>query len=76
MARSSVHEIELGLMKARIFKKTTRSGPQYTVGVTRLFRDGEIFRESNRFHPRDIALLRVVLKQAHTWILEHTPAVS
>jgi hypothetical protein len=74
MARTAAHEITIGLMRARIFKKSTRAGAQYTVGLTRLFRDGEAWRESNHFYPADIALLRLVLNQAHLWILKQAPS--
>jgi hypothetical protein len=63
-----VHEIRIGMMKARIWQKRTRSGLRYTVSVVRLFRNGDVWKESTRFGRDDIPLLRLVLDKAHGWI--------
>jgi hypothetical protein len=65
-----VHEIQRGLIKARIWKKQTRSGIRHHVTVVRLFRNGDMWKESTRFGRDDIPLLRLVLDLAHTWILQ------
>ena len=68
MPRQPVHEIRHGLIKVRIWRKRTRSGLRHTVAVTRLFRNGDVWKESTRFGRDDIPLIRLVLDEAHTWI--------
>lgn len=72
MATRPIHEIQRGLMKARIWRKKTRAGTRHAVSVVRLFRNGDSWKESTRFGRDDIPLLRLVLDKAHTWIYHHT----
>jgi hypothetical protein len=67
MARP-VHEIRIGLIKARIWRKHTRSGKRHNVSVVRLYRNGDVWKESTRFGRDDLPLVRLVLDHAHTWI--------
>lgn len=67
-----VYEIRRGLMKVRIWRKRTRSGIRHTVAVTRLFRNGDTWKESGRFGRDDIPLIRLLLDKAYTWILVHS----
>ncbi|MBI1315082.1 hypothetical protein GC176_27640 [bacterium] len=67
-----VHEIRLGLIKARIWQKRTRSGLRHTVGVVRLFRNGDRWQESTRFGLDDLPVVRMVLDRAHFWIYAAT----
>ena len=68
MVRKPVHEVRRGLIIARIWHKRTRSGIRHTVTVSRLFRIGDVWKESSRFHRNDLPLVRLVLDEAHTWI--------
>jgi hypothetical protein len=68
MARQPIHELRRGLIKVRIWRKRTRSGLRHTVVVTRLFRNGDVWKESTRFGRDDIPLIRLALDEAHTWI--------
>ena len=72
MAHGPVHEIRYGLIKAKIWRKRTRSGVRHSVAVSRLIRDGDVWRESTRFGRDDIPLVRLVLDHAHSWIFEHS----
>lgn len=67
-----VHEIRVGMMKARIWRKRTRFGPRHTVSIVRLFRNGDVWKESSRFGRDDIPVLRLLLDKVHTWIFYHT----
>ena len=67
-----VQEIRLGLIKASIYRKRTRSGLRHTVHAVRLFRDGDVWKQSTRFGRDDVPLLRLVLDQAYTWILKNS----
>ncbi len=72
MKSKPVHEVRRGLIRACIWRKNTRSGLRHTVVVTRLFRNGETWKESARFGRDDLPLVRLVLDDAHTWIYQHS----
>lgn len=72
MANPPIHEIRRGLIKVRIWRKRTRDRLRHTITVTRLFRNGDLWKESTRFGRDDIPLLRVALDAAHTWIFRQT----
>lgn len=72
MPRKAVHEIRRGLIKVRIWRKRTRSGLRHTLAVTRLFRNGDVWKESSRFGRDDIPLLRLLLDEAHAWIFRNS----
>ena len=75
MARP-VQEIRLGLIKARIWQKQTRSGTRHTISVARLYRNGDVWKESARFGRDDLPLVRLVLDRAHTWIFSNGGAAK
>lgn len=70
MATRPIHEIRKGLIKVRIWRKRTRSGLRHTVSIVRLFKNGDVWKESTRFSRDDIPLVRLVLDDAFTWIYE------
>lgn len=63
-----VHEIRFGLIKAAIWHNMTRSGERYNVTLTRLYRNGDVWKESNHLGRDDLLLASKVLDLAHTWI--------
>jgi len=69
MPRSKVHQIRRGMVVASITCRRTRRGIRHSVAVSRLLRDGDIWKSSNRFTPGDLPLVRLVLDEAMTWIL-------
>lgn len=74
MPRKPIHVIRRGLIKVRIWEKRTRSGLRFTVTVSRMFRNGDVWKESTRFGRDDIPLIRLVLDEAHTWIHMQIPS--
>ena len=68
MPKTPVHEVRRGLILARVWRKRTRSGIRHSVAVTRLFRNGDAWKESTRFGRDDLPLVMHVLDLAHTWI--------
>ena len=66
MATRPIHEIRKGLIKVRVWRKRTRSGLRRTVSVVRLFRNGDVWKESKRFSRDGIPLMRLALDEAHT----------
>ncbi len=55
----------------RIWMRFVKKQTRYTTSVLRLFRNGETWKESSRFGPKDIPLLRLLLNEAHLWILQN-----
>ena len=70
MSKQPVHVIRFGLIIANIWQNQTRSGERYNATVTRLYRDGDIWRESTHFGRDDLLLLAKVVDLAHTWICQ------
>lgn len=76
MPRTPVHEFRRGFIKVRIWRKRTRDGLRHSIGMTRLFRNGDVWKESARFGRDDIPLLRLLLDEAHTWIYSHSERID
>lgn len=74
MAKPPTHEIRRGLIKVRIWQKHTRGRLRHTITVTRLYRNGDLWKESTRFGRDDLAVIRLALDVAHTWVLEQQQA--
>jgi hypothetical protein len=72
MAKSlPIHEIRMGFIKVSICRNETRSGERHNITVTRLFKDGDLWRSSDHFGRDDLLLLGKAIDFAHTWIFEH-----
>lgn len=71
MNKKKIHEIRRGMLKVRILIKQTQKKSQCSLDVVRLFKNGADWKESRRFGPNDIPLLRLLLDEAHSWILIH-----
>ena len=75
MAKQPIHSVRFGYIKVNIWFNQTKSGDRHNVTVTRLYRDGDLWRESQHFGRDDLLLLAKALDQAHTWIMQQA-AVS
>lgn len=71
MQKQPVHEIRFGLIKASIWLNRTRSGDRHNVTVSRIYRNGDIWKESSHFGREDLPVLAKVVDLAHTWIFVH-----
>ena len=74
MAKQPIQSIRFGYIKANIWFNQTKSGDRHNVTVTRLYRDGDLWRESQHFGRDDLLLLAKALDQAHTWIMQQGAA--
>jgi len=70
MKSTIIKEIRIGLIVARIRRGKSRDGVRYSTTLVRLYRNGDHWKESSRLGRDDIPLVRLVLDQAHTWILQ------
>ena len=60
MAKQPVHEIRLGRIKATIWENDTRNGTRYNVTLTRLYKDGDEWKDSASFGRDDLPLVAKV----------------
>lgn len=67
-----VHEIRLGRIRAAIWENGTQTGTRYNVTVSRLYKDGDDWKDSSSFGRDDLPLVAKVCDQAHSWIFEQS----
>ena len=70
MARQPVYEVRFGLIKACVWLNNTKSGPRHNVTIHRVYRNGDLWKESSHFLRnigyRGLAILdRHILKNLH-----------
>jgi len=64
------HEIRLGRIKATIWANDTANGTRHNVTVSRIYKDGEDWKQSDSFGRDDLPVAAKALDMAHTWIFE------
>jgi hypothetical protein len=64
------HEIRMGAIKAMIWENQTTNGTRHNVTVSRLYKDGEEWKQTDSFGRDDLQLLTKVIDLAHTWIFQ------
>ena len=69
-SKKPVHEIRLGRIKAAIWENDTQNGTRYNVTFTRLYKDGDQWKDSPSYGRDDLPLLAKVADQVHSWIFE------
>jgi hypothetical protein len=77
MARNSktvrpVHEIRMGRVRAAIWENETQNGTRHNVTLSRLYKDGDDWRDSTSFGRDDLPLVAKVADLAHSWIFAPT----
>ncbi len=63
-----VHEVRLGRIRAAIWENETQNGTRHNVTVSRLYKDGDEWKDSTSFGRDDLPLVAKVADQAHSWI--------
>lgn len=76
MSQAPVHVIRFGLVKASIWRNETKSGERHNVTVSRLYRNGDIWKESSHFGRDDLLVVAKVMDLAHSWIVQSTQSVG
>ena len=66
-----VHEVRLGRIRAAIWENETQNGTRHNVTVSRLYKDGDKWKDSTSFGRENLPVVCKVLDIAHTWIYEH-----
>jgi hypothetical protein len=67
-----VHEIRLGRVRAAIWENQTDNGVRHNLTFTRLYKDGDQWKDSSSFGRDDLPLVAKVVDLAHTWIFEQS----
>jgi len=75
MSNKPVHEIRLGRIKAAVWENETQNGAgqkvtRHNVTLTRLYKDGDTWKDSSSFGRDDLPLVAKVADQAHSWIFQ------
>lgn len=76
MSAQPVHEIRYGLIKAAVWRNHTKDGMRHSVAVCRLYRNGDVWKESTRFGRNDLLTLANVIDEAHSWIYRHDDQID
>ncbi len=63
-----VHEVRLGRIKAAIWENERQNGTRHNGTVSRLYKDGDEWKDSSSFGRDDLPLVAKVVDQAHSWI--------
>jgi len=76
MAKRPVHEIRMGRVRAAIWENDTQNGTRHNVTFSRLYRDGDQWKDSSSFGRDDLPLLAKVADQVHSWIYQQSQSQS
>lgn len=66
-----VHEVRLGRIKAAIWANEGDNGTRYNVTFSRIYKDGDTWKDSTSFGRDDLPLVAKVADLAHTWIFQN-----
>ena len=67
-AARPVQEVRMGRIRAAIWENETTNGTRHNVTVSRIYKDGETWKDSNSFGRDDLLIVAKVLDRCHTWI--------
>lgn len=70
------HEVRLGRIRAAIWENSTDSGVRHNVTLTRLYKEGDEWKDSTSLGRDDLPLAMKVLDQAHSWIFTQAAAAT
>jgi hypothetical protein len=69
-----VHSIRYGMVKVAVWRNMVDMGnaskPMYNVTSSRLYKDGDEWRDTQSFGYEDLLPLAKALNEAHTWIAD------
>jgi len=71
-----VHEVRMGRIKATIWENETREGIRHNVSLSRIYKDGEAWKDSTSFGRDDLPLVAKVADLAHSWVYDNAKATT
>ncbi len=75
-ANRPAYEVRLGRIKATVWRNASDSGPWYSTVISRLYKEGNDWRQSESYGRDDLPLVMKVADLAHTWIHQHGHAAA
>jgi hypothetical protein len=66
-----VHEVRMGRIRAAIWENSTDKGVRHNVTISRLYKDGDTWKDSTSFGREDLLLVAKVSDAAHSWIYQN-----
>lgn len=63
-----VHELRMGRIRAAIWANETQNGMRHNVTISRIYKDGDDWKDSTSFGRDDLPLVTKIADQAHSWI--------
>ena len=67
-----VHEVRFGGVKVAVWRNESEKGTHYNTTVSRVYKEGEVWKTSESFSRDDLLLLAKAADQAHSWICEQS----
>jgi hypothetical protein len=64
-----VHKLRAGGIEVAVWQKESDKGPWYSVTMSRSYKKGEEWKQSDSFGSDDLLLLSKLIDQAHSWII-------
>ena len=71
-----VREVRLGRIRAAIWENETQNGTRHNVTLSRLYKDGDDWKDSTSFGRDDLPLVAKVADLAHSWIFTQASAAA
>ena len=68
--KQPVHQVRIGLIKVSVWKNQTKVGERHNATISRLYKNGDVWKESTHFGRDDLLPAAKALDMAHTWIHE------
>lgn len=68
--KKPIHEIRFGAIKSAIWENETVNGLRHSVTFSRLYKDGDAWKQADNFRRDELLLLAKVAEMTHTWIYE------
>jgi len=77
MAQRPAHEIRIGRIRATIWvHQPDGRNAAFNTTITRLYKDGEVWRDSTVFYRDDLPVIAKVADMAYSWIWTHGTQVE
>lgn len=72
MANKPYHEIRLGKIRATVWANGSPDEQAwFRVSVSRLYKDGDEWRDTQSFRREDLPILSKAIDMTHSWLCEH-----
>lgn len=68
-----VHEVRVGRVRAAIWENDTQNGVRHNVTISRLYKEGDEWKDTTSFGRDDLPLVAKVTDLAHSWIFGVSP---